>query len=329
MTHGPSRPPLSLHPLFWGVLALYAVIELAFNHRLLEVAGMLNGLTLAVQVKDLEFWGRLISGTGLALILMRWLDARLRSRLLTLLLCLLVGISFMWQFQRWLVDTVVAAADPQDLKMSLYAQLATRDAVEGRLQLRGLPLIDEALLPQHTYWTTGALFASSVLGLQPQDLAPVNAQLPWLLDQITSSPQGPELLQEAYRKAVMVPVAMGLSLCFGLLNLAQLGGMVIAGLMRHMAVQPGRMTRLWRWHLPLLVGASLLWTQAHPSRLSDSPGYRQVAVPALRSHMPMLSPFVEWAVMAEPVWYSATSLAHERLLRGFEFGRSEALRKLI
>lgn len=329
MNTGPARPPLHEHPVFWGVLALYAVIELAFNHRLLEVAGTLNGLTLPVQVKDLEFWGRLISGTGLALILMRGLDTRIRSRLLTIVLCLLVGITFMWQFQRWLVDTVVEAADPQDLKMSLYAQLATRDAVEGRLQLRGQPLIDEPVLPQHTYWTTGALFASSVLGLKPGDLQAGNPQLPWLLDQITASPQGPELLHEAYRKAVMVPVAMGLSLCFGLLNLAQLGGLIVAGLLRRLAWDRGRLARLWRWHLPWLVGASLLWTFAHPSRLSASAGYRQVAVPALRSHMPLLSPFVEWTILAEPVWYPATSLAHERLLRGFEFGRSEALRQLI
>lgn len=114
-----QKPPLHLHPWFLIVLACYAVMELSFNHRLLELAGSLELTTTAEQLLDIEIWGRVVSGLGLALLLVRWLDRFIKSKILLLALCFSLGLFSMWHVQKALVDTIVARADSQDLWMSL------------------------------------------------------------------------------------------------------------------------------------------------------------------------------------------------------------------
>ena len=62
---------LNSQPWFLLLLACYTVLELSFNHRLLELAGDLQWKATSVQLNDIEIWGRVVSGLGLGLLLMR------------------------------------------------------------------------------------------------------------------------------------------------------------------------------------------------------------------------------------------------------------------
>jgi hypothetical protein len=78
---------------------------------------------------------------GLALLLMRWLDNWVRSRVLLLVMCCALGLFSMWHVQKALVDTIVARADEQDLTMSWKSQMSTQQALNGLILLRGETLL--------------------------------------------------------------------------------------------------------------------------------------------------------------------------------------------
>ena len=135
-----------MQPWFLILLASYAVLELSFNHRLLELAGDLQMTTTSSQLHDIEIWGRIVSGLGLALLLMRWLDKWVKSRLALLVLSCALGLLTMWHLQKTLVDTIVSSADQQDITMSVRSQLTTQEALNGRMLLRGETLLDLSLI---------------------------------------------------------------------------------------------------------------------------------------------------------------------------------------
>lgn len=158
-----------MQPWFLIVLACYAVLELSFNHRLLDLAGDLQMKTTPAQLHDIEVWGRIVSGLGLALLLMRWLDKFVKSRLILVVLCCALGLFTMWHLQKMLVDTIVSRADQQDLMMSWKSQLSTQEALNGRILLRGEPLLISPA-PADIRPVMSALWASSLAGLSPDDL---------------------------------------------------------------------------------------------------------------------------------------------------------------
>ena len=307
---------LSRQPWFLGLLAIYAVLQLSFNHRLLELAGGLPGSVSPLQWHDMELWARVVSGLGLALLLMRWLDRAVRSRWLLALLCSAAGLLLMWHVQKTVVDAIVARARPADLVMSVRSHISTGEALKGRIELRGQPVlrgpVSAELRP-----VMNALWSSSVLGLSPDDLDATSgaAQLAgqWML----TSPSSQQM-RDAYRKAVMTPVALGASLLFGLLNICQL----FAGLSVLVIEQwKGNALRLhlercllFTW-VALCMGVS--WWSGNP--WVESPGYSQVARPALWQDKPFLAPFVDWSLRAEPAWSDPVAWVHRELLRGFDF----------
>ncbi|PUE62687.1 hypothetical protein B9Z45_03740 [Limnohabitans sp. 2KL-17] len=164
-----KKNPIHLQLWFLSLLAAYAVFELSFNHRLLELAGDLRLSEAAVELNDIELWGRVVSGLGLALLLIRWLDRFFNSRwLLTILSCAL-GLTCMWHLQKALVDTIVSRADQADMVMSFQSNLSTQDALQGRVFLRGNVLTDGPV-PDEIRPVMSALWASSVLGLSPSEV---------------------------------------------------------------------------------------------------------------------------------------------------------------
>lgn len=318
-----SMSNLPRQPWFLVLLALYALLELSFNHRLLQLAGGLHVQANPEQWRHLEIWARLLSGAGLSLLLMRWLQARVHSRLGLVLGCGIAGFVFMWHVQKTLVDVIVARADPGDLLMSVQAHISTNEALKGRMELRGLPVL-EAPVSHSLRPVMHALWSSSVLGLTPDDLEPTAgaAQLAghWLQTQVSA-----EQMRDAYRKAVVTPVALGASLAFGLINLCQLlaglSALVWSRVARSVDAGPGLERGLWwAWFalgLGLSVGNSNPWIA--------SPGYTQVARPALWMDQPLLAPFVEWSLRAEPVWSSPVAWVHQGLLRDFDFRNPRCL----
>ncbi len=316
--HRPQSPPARLYwqPWFLLLLAAYAVLQLSFNHRLLELAGgMLSGVD-ATRVQAMEHWARVVAGLGLALLLMRWLDRFIPSRFWLVLSCSAVGLLLMWHLQKALVDAIVAGADEKDMQMSVQSHVSTGEALKGRIELRGQPVLEAPVSPQLRPIMT-ALWSSSVLGLTPDDLEVTAGAAQLAASWMLSSPSQNQL-RDAYRKAVMMPVALGTSLLFGLLNLCQLVAGTAILLMPRMGA--GR----WRGPaerllLPALVLgiAALSWWPGNA--WVDSPGYSQVARPALWQEKPFLAPFVEWSLRAEPAWSDPVAWVHRELLGDFDF----------
>lgn len=164
-----NNQALNIQPWFLVLLACYTVLELSFNHRLLELAGDLQWRATPLQLNDIEIWGRVVSVLGLGLLLMRWLDIFVRSRVLLLVMCCALGLFSMWHAQKALVDNIVARADAQDLAMSWKSQMSTQEALNGRILLRGEPLLTSPA-PADIRPVMSALWASSVAGLLPEDL---------------------------------------------------------------------------------------------------------------------------------------------------------------
>jgi hypothetical protein len=311
-----ARIPLNFQPWFLLWLAAYSVVELSFNHRLLELAGDLHLSMTELRMQNIEIWGRLVSGMGLSLLLMRWLDTRFPSRLLLICVSCLVGFLSMWFVQKQLVDTIVARADQEDLMMSLKAQTTTQDALNGRIFLRGEALI-EGPAPKALQPVVGALWASSVLGLSPEDIE-INSGASQLMSNFFMPNFTPQQLRHIYRKTVMTPVALGASLFFGLINLCQLfAGLV--GLLLLAMHEASRLRRWQPWLLPAITLVSLALSWWPDNAWVSSSGYDQVARVALWQEKPFLAPFVEWSLRAEPAWADPIAWLHQRVLQDFPF----------
>jgi len=109
---------LSPRSLAYG-LALpvaYLIVELAFNNQLLRTLG---DIAPADVLSGLEFWGRVISGVGLGILLHRGLTSRLTPRLASWLISIGVGVLVIWHVQKALIDHLVEAASPQDKRASV------------------------------------------------------------------------------------------------------------------------------------------------------------------------------------------------------------------
>ena len=306
------RPdPSSQAPPLWflALLAAYAVLELSFNHQLMGVSSA--ALVDPEALRDLEVWARVISGLGLSLWLMRALLRRGLAPLLAVLLSVLVGIGLMWHLQRWLVEAIVERGSEQDKQMSLYAGQLAPALLGGDVTVRGQRLLDAGELSPPALQAWQALLPATLLGLQPHELHVREVQA-W----IGAAALSPQPLNDAYRHAVMVPIALGVSLLFGLANVSLLLSLVLQRCApRRIAAARGRPFALF-----LLLWLGLL--SASWVALADEMqprAYREITRPSLRAAQPLLWPFVEWSLRAQPAWQEPTRWLHETLLSNYAF----------
>lgn len=308
------RLPIQKHPWFLALLTLYTLVELSFNHRLLEVAG--QPLDRA-DLEGLEFWGRCISGCGLGLLLWRGMDRLTASRWQSGLLSLVIGIAVMWQVQIRLIDFLLSQASELD-KVTSVQRLSMRDLVsEGGFSLQGLAL-GRAGMSDALRDSVKALFPAASLGV---DALALDKQ--WLTSSALSAPvfdveDAQQLLNDAYRQTVMLPIALGVSLFFAMLNIAQ--GLSLL-LMHALRSSPSRRW-LWRaqpWLAGVLALGLVAFTWGAANDWVDSPGHREVLQPALESEKPVLALFVSWTLHAEPVWHDWAWFSRHHLLQGVAF----------
>jgi hypothetical protein len=290
------------------LLAAYAVLELSFNHHLMEVSSA--AVPDFAALKDLEFWARLISGLGLSLWLTRALLRRGMRPILALLISVGLGVTLMWHLQRWLVDSIVAQASEQEKEMSLYAQQLAPELLGGQLLVQGKPLVQLERLAPDSRPAWQALLPAITLGLTPKDI-PAGGLYTAMSAQAWPAP----LLTDAYRRAVMVPIALGVSLLFGLANVCLLLSLLIQ------RCWPGRPGPAWRQPLVfgLLCALVLTWSLNALADDTSAPGYRELARPSLRASQPLLAPFVEWTLRAQPAWQQVTGWMHRHLLGDYAF----------
>jgi hypothetical protein len=241
------RLALQKNPWFLALLTLYTVVELSFNHRLLEFASQAFDRD---DLDGLEFWGRCLSGCGLGLLLWRWLDRWTQQRWLSGLLSMVIGIGFMWQAQTRLIDFLLQQASELD-KVTSVQRLSMRTIVsEGGFTLKGLALgrvgMSEALRD-----SVKALFPAASLGV---DVSELDKQL--LTPSALSAPvfdveDAQQMLNDAYRQTVVLPIALGVSLFFALLNISQAVSLLLMHALR------GTRARRWLWRGQPFIGSAL------------------------------------------------------------------------
>ena len=202
------------------------------------------------------------------------------------------------------------------MHMSVEGILTAREAVNGRVELRGQPVLSSPATAQLRP-VMGALWSSSVLGLSPHEIE-LTSGAGQLTRLWTNSGSAPQQLRDAYRVAVMTPIALGASLLFGLLNICQLfAALSVLVMSRFGWIEPQRTAA--GWLLPGWVAVCMAMSWFPGNDWVDSPGYRQVARPAMYQDKPFLAIFVDWSVRAEPAWSDPVAWVHQQLLGGFQF----------
>lgn len=292
-----ARRSLLQTPWFIGALLLCALLQLLFNQRLLALVADLSGRVTADDLQQLEWWARGVSGLGLALLLMRLLEDTVPRRWLVPA-SLVLGMLSMWHAQKWLVDTLVERADPPALQLAWQAQLRQTEAAKGRIEVRGVPLLDQPVSADLRPVLLG-LWPAMVMGLEPEEVQVTSGAAQLALSTLPPSPE-PRLLRQAYRKAVVVPVALGLSLLVVQINIA-LGAAALL-------LWPWRRAARGRWlwaHRALTAGllAGLVAASLLPhNELTDAQAYTEVLAPALWQDNKALAVLVDWSLHAEPLW---------------------------
>ena len=293
----------------FGILIpfLYLIVELGFTD---QIVGILSGTASDEILKGLEFWARIISGTGLGLVLFRLkLLARFRESL-RLIAFVALGVVIMWNVQRELTDYLVRTAKPEDKQAAVALSLVAKYAGEGRLRLESGEPVIWGPLDRAEKDIVMALFPAAALHTMNRE-----AQLAqWVLEHgsvnagltITT-----ELEYNAYKNLIVPPIVVGISLFFALVNLSFLVG-TFGNLIRPRTRLPVMLATLL-----LLVLVSFIPRNA----LMDSPGYVNAMRAGLWKEKPVLGILVEWSSQTAPAWSFPSHLAHEFLLGGYSFKR--------
>ncbi len=307
-----DRPSLTWVSWVYGLVLplVYLLVELSFCNQLMHSLGDPSEPDI---LSGLEFWGRLISGVGLGLLLNRLVGARLPWRALGLVLSLALGILVMWNVQKALIEYMVQAASPQDRQAAQVLVAVASQVGEGRLRtLAGDPLL--ASVPRAIEKNIlVAIFPAAALHVQPRE--PQFAQWSQAAGAMSAS-AGVQLddhedqASKAYRALIVAPLVIGLSLLFALLNFSLALSFVLC------VARPR-----WRPVAAGLIGASLMTASlaaAHP--LLDAPGYARSLGPALWEQSPALAVMVEWSGRAGMQWAPSSEWVHRHVLWGFDFG---------
>jgi len=291
----------------FGVLVplVYLVIELGFHYQLINItAETVNDETLS----GLEFWGRVISGFGLGLTIYRLSFAKFEKKLFPLALCLVSGIIVMWNVQRELTQYLIDSANTEDKIASVALSVLATQAAEGGLKtLKGQPVVS----PEITSFEkklVKALFPA--VALHSDDRAEqINA---WLYQ----VPENPAAIyptyftpENAFKNLIVPPIAIGLSVFFGILNLSLLLSFFVEVVHEE-----------YRLVSRALILSLLILISTQPIQggiISD--GYEGAMRSGLWKNDPALAFLVEWSGLASPAWGSVSRLASETLLGGYAF----------
>jgi len=129
---------------------VYLVWELAFNARLLDVIGEVGDFQ---QVEALEVWGRLISGTALALVyvgyrLNKWAALgraphQLGWRWIQIIVVGITLMAMMFFGQKWLIDQLVESSSAESRRRAAVLVPMTALVKAGRVEFPSLKLTSE------------------------------------------------------------------------------------------------------------------------------------------------------------------------------------------
>lgn len=183
--------------LLFALNLLYLVYELAFNSRLVDaaVASLARSEVLA-----LEMEGRILSGLGLSLLLLRLIRGQgkpLLRNLGAIVLAIAIGFPLMFFGQRWLVDTLVERTTAEQRMDAQHLLLLKRGLASNALQLDGIPFDEADLESAHTRSFL------SVLGLMtfvsPDFIDSLKSEADRIIDQVVTN-EATRALPEHYEE---------------------------------------------------------------------------------------------------------------------------------
>ena len=294
----------------------YVAVEFGFNYQMLD-------LTVDFESEDillgLEFWGRVISGVGLSLVLYRLSSGMNIFNSLRYVLCLILGIALMWNVQKMLTDYLVEQANLEDKKISLLLAVLGSKAADGSLAtLSGNPIVSQPLLEQDRK-ITASLFSAIALYApnRKEQIAAWNSSSPEQIQLLLATDYTDAQLANAYRNLIIPPLTLGISIFFALLNLAQWAGMTLSILEKRWEISPW----IIRVFTTLIFIALLLFSLLAASPFADSRAYQEELKKPLYENDYFLGILTTFSAHAVPNWYFLSKACNQYVLGGVQLKR--------
>ena len=316
-----TNPPLVAEPRFnWWLLyfgtSFYIAVEFGFNYQLLD-------LTIDLASEDillgLEFWGRVISGVGLSLVLYRFSTRFKIINGLRYFLCLVFGIALMWNLQKMLTDYLVDQASVEDKKISLLLSFLSAKAANGSLSTLNGNLIVSAPLSEKDRKITASLFPAIALYApnRNEQIAAWTGQTPQQIQLLLEMNYTEAQLSNAYRNLFIPPLTLGISIFFALLNLAQWVGMTMG------IFQKSSQTSSWINRLVTAITfiALLMFSLLAESSLANSRTYQEELKKPLYENDYFLGILTTLSAHAVPNWYFLSKACNQFVLGGVKLKR--------
>jgi sulfite exporter TauE/SafE len=316
-----TKKNLAPDPKFnWWVLYFftffYVAVEFGFNYQMLD-------LTVDFASEDillgLEFWGRVISGVGLSLVLYRLSSGMNIFNGFRYVLCLIMGISLMWNLQKMLTDYLVEQANLEDKKISFLLAVLGSKAADGSLAtLSGNPIVTLPLAEQDRK-ITASLFPAIALYApnRNEQIAVWNGASPAQIQLLLATDYSDAQLANAYRNLIIPPLTLGISIFFALINLAQWAGMTLSILEKRWGISPS----IIRVFTTLIFIALLLFSSLAASPFADSRAYQEELKKPLYENDYFLGILATVSAHAVPNWYFLSKACNQYVLGGVQLKR--------
>ena len=304
----------------WWVLYFftffYISVEFGFNFQLLNLTVDFASEEILL---GLEFWGRVISGVGLSLVLYR-LSNRLKIVSgLRYVVCLILGVALMWNVQKMLTDYMVEQASLEDKKISLFLSVFTSKAADGSLtSLSGHPIVSQPLAESDrkviaSLFPAIALYAPNRI----EQIAAWKGQSPQQIQLLLAMTYTEEQLSNAYRNLIIPPLTLGISIFFALLNLAQWIGMTSSLFQKRWRTSTGPV----RLVTAITFISLMLFSFLVKSPLTNSYVYQEELKESLNENDYFLGVLTTISAHAVPNWYFLSKACNEYVLGGVQLKR--------
>jgi hypothetical protein len=302
--------------LFFFTL-LYVCLEFGFNNQLLKISAV--DLVSDDVLLGLEFWGRILSGIGLSLVLYRNSSKIKLPVFLRYLACLIAGIVVMWQVQITITDYLVEKASLEDKEISLILATLSSKAASGTLKTANGHSFFIGQAADYDRKVAASLFPALSL-YTPNRLAQIATWSEMSPDQMQSllALNGSEAhLSNAYRNLIIPPLTLGISIFFALLNLAQWCGMCLQIFKERLGLSI--------LHIRLITSvifiAFLLYSFTATSAFADSKAYQKDLAPSLYANHFVLAVLTSISAHAVPNWHFLSSWCNRYVLGGIDLKR--------
>ncbi len=309
-----------LSPRQWALFfftLLYVCLEFGFNNQLLKISAV--DLVSDDVLLGLEFWGRILSGVGLSLILYRNSTKIKLPVILRYTACLVTGIVVMWQVQTIITDHLVEKASLEDKEISLILATLSSKAANGALTMANGHSFFLRQADDHDRKIAASLFPALAL-FAPNRLCQVAAWSEMSPDQIKrllALNDSEALLSNAYRNLIIPPLTLGISIFFALLNLAQWLGMCLQIFQARIGLSVSQIRQI----TSVIFIAFLLYSFIATSAFADSKAFQKDLAPSLYANHFVLAVLTSISAYAVPNWYFLSSWCNRYVLGGIQLKR--------